>query len=63
MSEKVKKLNESNVIGHCANKECSNELTSKDEYLVGEDDHNLYCDSICYTKYMLNVGAVKEIKY
>ena len=54
-------FNTTNVIGKCVNKECSNELTREDEYLV--DDHNLYCDSICYTKYMLKTGIVKEIKY
>jgi len=59
--KRLNKLNESNVIGRCANKECLNDLTREDEYLA--DEHNLYCDSICYTKHMLNVGAVKEIKY
>lgn len=49
------------MIGQCANKECLNELTRENEYLV--DDCNLYCDSICYTKYMLKTGIVKEIKY
>lgn len=50
-----------NVIGCCANKECSNELIREDEYFI--DDVNLYCDSICYARYMLSVGAVREIKY
>ncbi len=57
----LNRYNEINVIGSCANKECSNELSRKDEYLI--DDSNLYCDSICYAKYMLSVGAVKEVKY
>ena len=64
MLERVKKLNKCNdinVIGCCANSECSNELTREDEYLI--DDLNLYCDSICYTKYMLKSGAVKEVRY
>jgi len=53
-SERVKNLN---VIGCCANKECQNEITREDEYLI--DDVNLYCDSICYTKYMISERAVK----
>jgi len=64
MLERVKKLNkyhDINVIGCCANKECSNELTREDEYFI--DDANLYCDSICYAKYMVSVGVVKEVKY
>lgn len=49
------------VVGKCANIECRNDFTEIDEYLI--DDFNLYCDSICYTKVMLKVGVVKEIKY
>lgn len=58
--ERVKKLNryhDINVIGCCANKDCLNELTREDEYLI--DEANLYCDSICYAKYMLSIGAIK----
>lgn len=47
--ERVKKLN---GIGCCANKHCQNEITREDEYLI--DEANLYCDSICYTKYMIS---------
>ncbi len=54
-------IKKSDVIGNCANRECMNILTTKNEYLI--DDFNLYCDSICYTSYMLKSGAVKEIKY
>lgn len=57
----LNKYQDINVIGCCANKECSNELTREDEYLI--DDANLYCDSICYTKYMINECAVREVKY
>jgi len=56
----LNKFKDINVIGHCANKDCSNELVREDEYLI--DDRNLYCDSICYTSYMLEVGTVREIK-
>lgn len=50
----VRKLN---VTGCCANKECQNEITREDEYLI--DGYNLYCDSICYTKYMISECVVK----
>lgn len=52
--DRVKNLN---VTGCCANKECQHEITREDEYLI--DDANLYCDSICYAKYMLSIGAIK----
>lgn len=56
----LNEFNENDVIGQCANRDCSNEITREDEYLV--DDQNLYCDSICYTKCMVMTGVVKEIK-
>lgn len=59
--KKLNKYHDINVIGCCANKDCSNELTREDEYLI--DDANLYCDSICYTKYMINECVVREVKY
>lgn len=58
---KWKGITKSDVNGYCANSECMNKLTTENEYLI--DDFNLYCDSICYTSYMLKAGAVKEIKY
>lgn len=56
----MNKYHDINVIGCCANKDCSNELTREDEYLI--DGANLYCDSICYTKYMISEYVVREVK-
>lgn len=55
-----KEVSESDVIGRCSSSECGNEFTKEDEYL--KDDCNYYCDSICYTRYMINCGGVKEVK-
>lgn len=55
--ERPNKYHDINVIGCCANKECQHEITREDEYLI--DGYNLYCDSICYAKYMLGIGVIK----
>lgn len=61
MMNEWKEIKESDVIGYCANSECMNDFTEEDEYLY--DEYNHYCDSICYTKYMISHGVVIDNKY
>ena len=60
MMNSWKEVKETDIIGYCANNECRNDFTKEDEYLI--DDFNLYCDSICYTKYMIKQGVVNKVE-